>query len=63
MAEQEKEAAQKYPDYTESIDRMGKETPLPPTSYLHMMMHTSNAPDVGYYLSKHPEVVAKYSIL
>jgi hypothetical protein len=59
VAEQEKEAVQRYGDYTESIERLTKETPQPPTPYLHMMMNTSNAPDVGYYLSKHPEVVAK----
>jgi hypothetical protein len=52
---------QKYPDYMQSIKRLEprNETPIPPTSYYHLMLNVSNAPDVGYHLSRHPELIAK----
>jgi hypothetical protein len=45
----------------QSIKRLepGNETPIPPTSYYHLMLNVSNAPDVGYHLSRHPELIAK----
>lgn len=44
-----------------SIKRLepGNETPIPPTSYYHLMLNVSNVPDVGCHLSRHPELIAK----
>lgn len=61
IAEEEKSAQARYGDYYQSIKRLepGNESPIPPTSYCHLMLNVSNAPDVGYYLSRHPETIAK----
>jgi len=60
IAEEEKTFVESHPDYLESVRRLepGREMPIPPTSY-HVMLNMSNAPDVGYYLSRHPETIAK----
>ena len=51
----------RHPDYIESVRKLepGRESPIPPTSYYHLMLNVPNAVDVGYYLSKHPETIAK----
>jgi hypothetical protein len=60
IAEEEKSAVDRYSDYMESVKRLepGNE-PISPTSYLHLVLNVPNAPDVGYYLSRHPETMAK----
>jgi hypothetical protein len=61
VAEEEKVFVERHPDYIESVRRLepGRETPIPPTAYLHTVMNLENPADVAYYLSKSPETLAK----
>jgi hypothetical protein len=61
LPELEKAFAERHPDYQESIARLqpGRETPIPPTAYLHTVMNVQNPADVAYHLSKSPEILAK----
>jgi hypothetical protein len=59
IPELEKGIEARYPDYAESTAKCGKEFPISPQTYLHMVLHLPNPPDVAYFLSKHPEVVSR----
>lgn len=59
VPEEEKSFAAKNPDYHASVAKLQSNGNIPLTSYCHLMLHISNPVDTVYYLSKHPEAVAK----
>jgi hypothetical protein len=59
LPEQVKAAAQKYPDFHESLKNCDANFPVPQVAYLHMVSHVENPAEVAYFLSKNPQAVAK----